>query len=143
GNTPFVSHAAPLTRIEHACAAVVALSALFALLHALAPVTAWDAASAHAALPADYARAGRIAFNEGQVYTAYPQALHALWGFAYWTGGERDAALTAWALALLSVGAMFGLGHALAGRATAWLAAAAWATTPIFVNQAGTFSLDV
>lgn len=132
-------------------ALAAALAAAF--LHTLAPVTSWDAAVAHLALPSEYAAAGRIAADEGNVYSGYPHLAHALFAMAHAGGGSAAAAMTGWFLSALACGAMYVLGRRLAAaefgadpaRAarTGFTAAALLATAPVFVDQAGALGIDV
>lgn len=133
----------PVSYFERACAGAVGLSLFFAFLSALAPVTGWDAAVAHLALPQDYVRAGQIVLNPGNVYSGYPQFMHGLYAVALAGGGETSATLINWTMAALACAAIFRLGCALDGPRTGWLAAAMLATAPIFLDQADNPSIDL
>lgn len=122
--------------------AIVAASGL-ALFGALAPATSWDACVAHLALPKDYTREGRILFVPGNEYTAYPHLLHVLYTYVFSQDGERGAMLLSWLMGLLSCAATFALGVRIAGRRCGFVAAAILATAPIFMDQAGTVSIDL
>ena len=124
---------------------IVTLSCMggIGLVTALAPVTSWDAAVAHLALPEDYAREGRFLLLEGNAYSAYPHLLHALFTLAFYGGGEAAAQLVSWVLALLACGGVYCLGRRLENRKAGLVAAAVFATTPIFIDQAGVPALDL
>lgn len=131
------------TPVENMACAACGIALALALLSALAPVTAWDAAVAHLALPADYARDGRIALQPGNVYSGYPHFMHALYALAYYGGGERQVALLNWVLAALSASSVYGLGRRIGGRDTGLVTAAFYTTAPIFMDQAGAVSIDL
>jgi hypothetical protein len=118
-------------------------SLVLGFIASLAPVTGWDAAVAHLALPADYVRAGRIHLQDGNVYTAYPHLLHTLYTIAYAGGGERSATLLNWMLGAAACYAIYGLARELAGRHAGLAAAAILATAPIFADQMGSPSIDL
>ena len=113
------------------------------LFSALAPDTSWDAGAAHLALPSDYAREGRIELVEGNVYSAYPHLLHGVYAFLYAGGGELSVTLFSWLVGVLACVVMFSLGRRVGGRACGWIAAAIFATSPIFFDQVGVASIDV
>jgi len=119
------------------------LSASFTLafIASLAPVTGWDAAVAHLALPADYVREGRIRLQDGNVYAAYPHLLHTLYTVAYAGGGERSATLLNWLFGASACYAVYGLARELAGRHAGLVAAVILATAPIFADQTGSPSI--
>jgi hypothetical protein len=116
---------------------------LIAAVAALAPITSWDAATAHLALPAAYARDGYIGLVDGNVYSAYPQSLHSLFAVAYYVGDESDVAVLSWYLSVVAAGAVCALGKRVAGDEAGTVAAALFATSPIFAAQAGTVAIDV
>src|SRR5690606_5192612 len=68
----------PFSGFEWFCVAVCGVAFAIAAITALAPPTSWDATTAHLALPADYARAGRIYFEPGNAYGGYPHLLQVL-----------------------------------------------------------------
>lgn len=123
--------------------AALGLSLLLGFLASLAPVTAWDAAVAHLALPADYARAGRIEAGAGNVYSAYPHLAHTLYAVAYAGGGERSVTLLNWLFGLAACYAVYGLARELAGRHAGLAAAAILAAAPVFADQIGGVSIDL
>ncbi len=135
--------AAPLNWFEGTCLAAAGLALILALVGALAPVTSWEAAAAHIALPADYARAGRIALQPGNVWSGHPHLMQALYAAAYYEGGEKPVTLLNWCFAVLACGAAYGLGARLGGRRCGMITAAILATAPIFLNQAGNVSIDL
>lgn len=112
-------------------------------LSALAPVTSWDAGVAHLALPSDYVRDGRIHLLPGNVYSAYPQALHSLFTYAFYMSGERGVMLFCWMLSVLACGTLYCVGTRIGGRRAGILAIAFLATAPIFISQAGTVAIDL
>ena len=130
-------------RLESACVTAIIIANGLTLLSALAPVTSWDAGVAHLALPSDYARADRIGFLEGNVYSAYPHLMHSLFAYVFSESGETPAALTSWLFGLLACLSVYCLGRRADGRETGLIAAAIFATSPIFFSQAGTVSIDV
>lgn len=141
-------HAEPAPRpsfswLEWFCIAVCGLAFALSAITALAPPTSWDAATAHLALPADYAREGRIYFEEGNAYGGYPHLLHVLTAHAYAQSGETNAALVSWAFGPLACAALFALTARLAGREAGFIAAAMLATAPIFFDQVGAFGIDM
>lgn len=133
----------PRSWLETACLATIAVAMFLALLSALAPVTNWDAGVAHLALPSDYARAGRIAANPGNVYSGYPHLAHTLYAVAYFQGGEKPVVLLNWTFAGLACAAAYSLGRRIAGRRCGYIAAALLASAPIFLDQAGGVSIDL
>ncbi|MCP4643293.1 MAG: hypothetical protein GY851_22790 [bacterium] len=137
------SPAAPLEPVEWVALAATGVALALALIAALAPVTSWDATTAHLALPTDYVRAGYIHVFEGNPYSAFPHLLHSLFTFGYCLDGELGATLVNWTFACLGCVALYGLGTGLAGRRAGFIAAAMFATAPIFMDQAGTVSIDL
>ena len=135
--------APPLNWFEGACLTATGLALMSALVGALAPVSSWEAAAAHIALPADYAREGRIALQPGNVWSGYPHLMHALYAAAYYEGGEKPVTLLNWCFGLLACGAAYGLGARLGGRRCGLITAAIFATAPIFLDQAGGVSIDL
>lgn len=133
----------PWSPFERVCAAAVGLSLAATLLSALAPATAWDAAVAHLALPADYARLGRMVPNPGNVYSGYPHFAHTLFALAHYPGLEKSTTLFAWSLGALACLAAGVLGARVAGRRVGWIAAAILATAPVFVDQGGAVGVDL
>jgi hypothetical protein len=132
-----------LTTLDTICVAVTGAALWFTLIGALAPVTNWDAGVAHLAVPAAYTYEGRMTLLEGHAYSAFPQLLHALITMALYLGSETSAALLSWTFGVLSCGAAFALGQRIAGRSCGLLSAAILATAPIFIDQAGTVTLDL
>lgn len=128
---------------ERLCVAVTGFVAICALIGSLAPSTAWDAAVAHLALPAAYTRMGAMGLLEGNAYSAYPHFMHSVYTAAFGFGGDTAAALCNAVLALAGVGLMQDLGRRLAGRRCGWIAAAMFVTAPIFIDQAGSASIDL
>jgi len=110
---------------------------------ALAPATSWDAAVAHLALPAAYAREGRFYVFEGNAYSAYPHFMHALYAFVFFDGGERGVQLLGWFFSLLACVGAYVLGSRVLGRKEGIVAAAILSATPIFIDQSGTAALDL
>jgi hypothetical protein len=127
---------------EKICGGVVVISLAFALISASAPATSWDAAVAHLALPRDYVRDGRIYAMENNAYSAYPHLAHALFTLAYFRGGELGTMWASWLFAGLSIALVYALGKRIAGRSAGLSAAAMLATSPIFIDLAGTASID-
>ncbi|HPO15796.1 MAG TPA: glycosyltransferase family 39 protein [Candidatus Hydrogenedentes bacterium] len=129
--------------LDYASVAAVGIALLVALIGALAPVTSWDATVAHIALPADYARAGHLYLEEGNVYSGYPQLMHALYAVAFFRGGEKPVTLLNWTMALAACWAIYALGARAFNKRTGRIAAAILATAPIFMDQAGGVSIDL
>lgn len=134
---------APLILFERISVVAVAGVALLAVVSALAPPTNWDSVVAHLALPADYARMGRIAVLEGNAYSAYPHFMHALYATVYLHGGAIGCGLLSWFMALLAAGAAYVLAGRIAGRTAGIAAAAVTATMPVFFDQAGAVTIDL
>lgn len=132
-----------LSPLEWLCIATVAGSLGFALIGALAPITGWDAAVAHAALPAQYARQGRLGPVPGIEYSAYPHLMHVLFSQAYYSGGETGLGLLNWWFALMACGAAYALGRRVQGRCCGIVSAAILVTAPVFIDQAGAPSIDL
>ncbi len=132
-----------LSAIEYVAIASIGAAWLLTLLSALAPVTAWDAAVAHIALPASYARAGRIFLDTGNVYSAYPQFMHALYAVAFYHGGEKPVTLLNWSFGALGCLSAYVLGARALNRKCGLIAAAMLATAPIYMDQAGGVSIDL
>ena len=132
-----------LNRFESVCFTAILLANILTLFSALAPVTSWDAGVAHLALPSDYARADRIEFLDGNVYSAYPHLMHSLFAYVFSESGETPTTLTSWLFGLLACLSVYCLGRRVDGRETGLVSAAIFATSPIFFSQAGTVSIDV
>ena len=133
----------PLTRLETTCLVVAVAASLLAVFSALAPNTNWDAGAAHLALPSDYVREGHIGLIEGNVYSGYPHLLHTLYTFTYMSGGEVSASILSWLFGPLACVALYSLGKRVGGRRCGLVAAAVFASSPIFFDQVGTVSIDV
>ncbi|MBI1319391.1 MAG: hypothetical protein GC168_10665 [Candidatus Hydrogenedens sp.] len=133
----------PLDWLTRTMIGAVVLSLAMALLASLAPVTSWDAAVAHIALPSDYSLAGHIYFEDGNVYGGYPHLAHTLYAVAYHGGGERSVTLLNWLLAGAALWALYALGAEIGGPRVGWIAAAMLACAPIFADQAGGVSIDL
>ncbi|MCC6695551.1 MAG: glycosyltransferase family 39 protein [Candidatus Hydrogenedentes bacterium] len=133
---------APLDWIERVSLAAVLCALTMTFIGAQAPVTGWDAGVAHAALPAHYVRTGQIALVDGNSYSAYPHLMHSLYAVALF-GGERSMTLVSWLFGLLACGMAFAMGTRMECRRCGIIAAALVATMPLFVDQAGTPSLDL
>lgn len=136
-------HLDPGGTFERFCLAMIVAANVLTLISALAPNTNWDAGVAHLALPADYAREGRIHFVEGNVYTAYPHLVHSLYAYAFAQSGEQGVTLVSWGLGVLACMAVFELGTVIGSRSAAYASAALFATAPVFFNQSGTGGVDV
>jgi hypothetical protein len=132
-----------LSFFEWGCVVAAFVGLGFALISALAPVTAWDATVAHVALPKDYVREGRICLLEGNEYSVYPQLLHCLYAYAYSQGGALGVTLLSWSFAALTCLAIYLLGNRLAGRRCGLASSAILATAPVFLDQGGTASVDL
>jgi 4-amino-4-deoxy-L-arabinose transferase-like glycosyltransferase len=143
GASPAASPPDPYTWLEVAGLTTIGAALFLALLSALAPVTDWDAAAVHLALPSAYARESRIVFEPGNVYSGYPHLMHALYAVALYHGGEPLVSLLNWAFAGLACGAVYSLGRRMASRRCGIVAAAILASAPIFMDQAGGVSIDL
>ena len=141
-------------RAEHECKheqaalrrlAVAAVVAAFscAFVSSLAPLTSWDAATAHLALPKDYVREGRMLLIEGNAYSAYPHLMHTLFTVVFLHGGEIGVQLLNLLFAGTACAFLYVLARRLAGPCAGWIAAATLACAPIFMDQAGAASLDL
>ncbi|HNT89158.1 MAG TPA: hypothetical protein PKL84_14945, partial [Candidatus Hydrogenedentes bacterium] len=140
GETP---SRAPLRLFDYACLAAIAGSLLLALISALAPVTSRDASVAHLALPAAYAREGRMIVLPGNVYSGYPHLLYSLYAIAYASAGEQAVTLLNWTFAALACLAVYVLGKRIEGPRCGLAAAALLATAPVFMDQAGEVAIDL
>jgi len=123
--------------------ATLAIAGMLAIVGSLAPVTSWDAAVAHLAAPSDYAREGRIHAIAGNVYGAYPQLFHMLVATIYQPFRESDAALFCAVAGVMSCVSVAALGQRAANRSAGWIAGAALASAPIFMDQASTVAIDL
>lgn len=133
----------PFITLEWVCLAGLGVVGMLTLLSALAPVTSWDAGVAHLALPSDYVRLGQMSLLDGNVYSAYPQALHSLFTLVFFVSGEGAVTLLCWSFGMLACGAIFSLGKRLENRLAGLLAASFLATSPIFISQVGTVAIDM
>ncbi len=133
----------PLELLDYVSLAAAGIALLLALISALAPVTSWDATVAHIALPAAYARAGHLYLEEGNVYSGYPQLMHALYAAVFFRGGEKPVTLLNWTMALTACWAIYALGARAFNKRTGRAAAAILATAPVFMDQAGGVSIDL
>ncbi len=134
---------APRDRLWYISAAALACATIPALAAVLAPVTGWDATVAHIALPQDYTRIGRICVLEGNDYSAYPHLLHSLFTYCYYESGERAVTLLNGMFGLLGCVALYVLGRRIEHRNAGMVAAAAFATAPVFIDQVGGASVDL
>ena len=98
---------------------------------------------AHIALASDYAREGYLYTYPGNVYSAYPQFMHALYATALFNSGEKTVTLLNWSMALLACGAIYSLGRRIKDHNTGLVAMAILATAPIFMDQAGGIGIDL
>ncbi|HSG56701.1 MAG TPA: glycosyltransferase family 39 protein, partial [Paracoccaceae bacterium] len=128
---------------DTACLLTTSVALFFAFIGVMAPLTSWDATVAHLALPSDYARAGRIFLHPGNVYSGYPHFMHTLFAFAFYPEFEKSASLLSWAMAALACGSVYLLGRRVHSPACGFIAAAIFATAPIFADQAGGISIDL
>jgi len=132
--------------LERGAMAALMIAWLLSLVGAVAPVTGWDATVAHLALPSDYAREGRIYLHSGNVYSGYPQFVHALYAVAYYDGaGGREilVSLLNWFFGVLACLAIYSLGARVGTRQTGLVAAAILATAPIYMDQAAGVGIDL
>lgn len=130
----------PLARISMAaCVVAVTLAAVLGL----APATGWDAGVAHLALPAAYARDGRIHLVEGNNYSAYPHLMQSLFALVYRPSYEARAAWVCAGFGVAGCVMAFHLARRMAGRDAGAVAAALFSTTPIFLDQASSPSVDL
>ncbi len=141
--TASVSRRQPLTGLERTSLAVTLLVCLSALAASMAPVTSWDATTAHLAVPQTYARLDRIQLIPGNVYSAYPQLMQTLFALGANDAGGTSAPIASWLLCVLAAVSVYGLGHRLGGRTAGLVAAATFSSAPIFIAQAGTVAIDV
>lgn len=133
----------PLDFLEKAALAATGASLLAALLAASAPVTDWEAAVAHLALPAAYAREGRIHLDPGNVFSGHPHLVHSLYAAAFHGGGEVAVSWLNWAWGALGTLAVFHLGRRTVSRRAGHVAAAVFATAPVFMTRAAAPSADL
>lgn len=129
--------------LDYVCLAAIVGPLCLALVSALAPITSWDAGVAHLSLPQAYTRVGRIMAFEGNAYSVYPQLMHSLYTYAFSENGENVAALVNWLFAALACYMVYFLGRQIESRRCGLIGAAILATAPIFMDQAGTVSLDL
>ncbi len=132
-----------LMPFEWVCLLATAAALGFTFIGALAPVTGWDATVAHLALPSDYAREGRIFFHPGNVYSGYPHLMHCLYAAVYHHGGALPTAILSWLFAVAACVSVYLLGRRIEDRRVGLIAAALFATAPIFMDQGGTVSIDL
>lgn len=133
----------PLSPGERLCLLVTGGALAIGAISVFSPPTSWDAVVAHLALPAQYVRRGHITVLEGNTYSGYPHLMHALYTYAYATGGETGAQFLSWVLGFLGCVFAYALGERLQGRLCGLITAAVFATTPVFFEQAGVVSIDV
>jgi len=107
------------------------------------PLTSWDAAVAHASLPATYVRLDEIRLLPGNVYSAYPQLIHTLGALDFTYYDKFEVGPANWLLSVFACGAVYGLAHRIGGRTAGLIAAAMFATSPIFIAQLSTVAIDV
>lgn len=138
------------TFIEFASLGVTATILFFALISAIAPATGWDACVAHLALPSDYLRTGRIQLMPGNAYTGFPHLLHTLFAvmmmdarLGLFSQLETSPQLLNWVFAVMACTSAYALGARLHSRKAGLIAMAIFATAPVFMDQAGTASLDL
>jgi Dolichyl-phosphate-mannose-protein mannosyltransferase len=131
------------TRLERVCVLGIVLMQGIALISALAPATAWDAGVAHLALPQDYVREGRTWLIDGNPYYGYPHFMHSLYSYIFYGGGELGVSLFSWMMSAFACLSVYVLGCRLKDRETGWVAALLIVLAPIYVQQAGTVSIDL
>ena len=132
-----------LSLLEKGAVTAILAAWLLTLLSALAPATGWDGTVAHLALPSDYAREGRIFPDPGNVYSGYPQFVHALYTVAILGGHELPVSLLNWTLGCLACLSIYSLGRRAGTRQTGLVSAALLATAPIYMDQAGNVGIDL
>ncbi|MBZ0287290.1 MAG: hypothetical protein K8I30_06730, partial [Anaerolineae bacterium] len=103
---------------------IITLFLLFmALLHALAPPTAFDAINYHLVGPSRYLDAGRIAAQSDNHFLGFPQGMEILYGVVMGLfGRETAAAPLHWMIGLLGLLAVAGLVRRFTNIVTGWLA---------------------
>lgn len=132
-----------VTKGDLALLAVVAAAFACVLISVLAPVTSWDACTAHLSLPKDYVREGHFFVTEGLPYSAYPHLMHGLFTFAYLRGSETAAGLVTVTFAAAACALAYALAKRIQDRRAGFVAAAILATAPVFLDLAGGPTLDL
>lgn len=113
-----------------------------ALLHALAPVTAWDGLAYHLTGPQVYQQAGRITQPVDNPYLGFPQFGEMLFLQLYLLGGQTPSVLH-WLFAALTAILVAGEARRLWGEPIGWVAAAIWLSAETVVLEAGWPYIDL
>lgn len=115
----------PTGRWERFLALFVGFALVTALLHAVAPPTAWDALMYHLAAPQLYLAEGRIVAHPDNHYFGFPQGVEMLFALPMGVlGRDIGAAVIHFLLGLLALLAAMGLLRRYSDAAAAWTAAA-------------------
>ena len=94
-----------------------------ALLHALAPPTAFDSINYHLVGPSRYLDAGRIVAQPDYLFLGFPQGMEILYGVAMGLFGRDTAAAPLhWMIGVIGLLAVAGLVRRFSNVVTAWLA---------------------
>jgi hypothetical protein len=131
-----------LSPIAGAAAGLLAFAALFVLLTALAPPTAWDVRAYHLALPELYLKAGRLVDVPWMIHSHWPHLMETLYALPLAAGRDGAAALLHAGAAGLLVAGVFLAARAAGGPAAGWTAALLLAAQPALLREAGTAHAD-
>jgi len=137
------ANSARLGVLEWASIIVTFATLSFSVVAVTAPATSWDATTAHLAIPAGYGRADRIELSPGNVYSAYPQFMPALFALGINAIDDLGVSGTVLILAIAAAGSVYGLARQLGGREAGLVAMAMFATSPLFITQSSSVAIDL
>ncbi len=112
-------------RLEKTFAILVVLSALSALITALAPPLKFDALVYHLAIPRAYLDAGRISYLPWTMFWGMPQTAEMLFTWVMSLAGAEAAAVLGWLIGVLALAGIFGFVSQRLDAPSAWIAVAA------------------
>lgn len=127
-----------------ACAALIGLIALQALIGVAAPSTSldWDSLAYHLAVPQHWLREGQIGYVPALHHSNFPFTVDNLFILGLKFGGEAGAKAFMWGYLVLGCLAVFGLLRRWHGDAAGWTGALGFAAIPIVAWESGTAYID-
>jgi Dolichyl-phosphate-mannose-protein mannosyltransferase len=134
---------APRGGIEIAALCLVAVSAVFALIGALAPEVEYDALWYHLDFPDRYLASGSLVDSVDQYTSFYPMGTEMLFAYGLSLDGAVAAKLVHFGFGALLLLATYRLGASVISRTTGLLACAILVATPIVLWEATTAYVEL
>jgi hypothetical protein len=133
------------TLIALASGILIVVTGIIALVNCFVPpaTNEWDALSYHLAAPKIYLQEGRIVYLPTDHHSNFPFSMQMLFMLGLLFNGYALANLIHFAMAALTVAALFVIGSSRADRVVRWAAAAVFVTCPLAVWQAGTAYVEL